>query len=554
MLSGQFNYACAWRSAIAVFVLATPGVVMAQAGEAAPAGPQIVSAPPTFDIVAIDVDGATKLGATEIERVVYPFMGPQRTSADVEAARKAVQDAYVKIGYEATVVEVPPQPQEEFASGLVRIRVSEAPVATVKVSGSKHHSAAVLLRQLPSVKSGEPLNFKTLQAELAVANRFPDREVIPSFDAGEVPGSINVDLRVRDEFPVHATLELNNDNSPNTTKLRVNGSVRYTNLFELGHTISGGFSISPENRNEVAAIFGSYTVPFLGSPWTLALSGYKSNSNIAALGGTNVLGNGYNVGLQAIYRVPSDRDYHAFRVGLDYKDFKQDVGLRGLTVNSAPISYIPLTLGYNMSMGRDNAALDVGLSSTLGLRALKKLRCFDPTAPVCLPEDQFTNREVDSVENFAHINLDITYTAKLPGDWVSEVRFSGQYADSHLVSNEQFAVGGLSTVRGYFQSEVVGDKGIAGAIEFRTPSIATAIGTYVDDLRAFSFMEGGIVGVIDPLPDAQSEFRIASFGGGVRLKVLGRLTGEVLVGVPVTSTDETQRGEPRYTFSLKGEF
>lgn len=545
-------FARAIHAAFGLSLLAIPSMSFAQDGSNA--DPQIVAPPESFMINAIDVVGITKLSQSEVERAIYPFLGPGKTPADVEAARKAIQDAYSKLGYEAIVVEVPPQPQEDFARGLVQIKVGEAPVANVKVSGSKHHSALVLLGQLPSVRSGQPLNFKNLQRELAAANRFPDREVVPSFDAGEVPGTIDVDLKVRGEFPLHATFDLNNDNSPNTAPLRLTGSTRYTNLWQLGHTLTAGFSIAPERLSDSAAIFGSYSAPLIGTPWTLILSGYKSNSNIAALGGTNVLGNGYQIGAQAIYRLPFDRDYHAFRVGIDYKDFKQDIGLRGTTISNAPISYVPMTLGYNASISREKSALDVSLATTLGLRVIKRITCFDPTAPICLPEDQFTNREVDSTENFAHINLDMTYTASFPGDWVSEVKFSGQYSDSHLVSNEQFSIGGLSTVRGYYQSEAVGDRGIAGSIEFRAPSLATYLGTFVDELRFFSFMESGIVSVIDPLPDTQSVFHIGSFGGGLRVKILGRFTGEVMVGLPVASTNETKKGEPRYTFSVKGEF
>ncbi len=529
-----------------------PAAGYAQAESAT--GPQIVAPPTAFTIMAIDVVGVSKLPAAEIEKLIYPFMGPSRTPADVEAARKAIQEAYAKAGFEATVVDVPPQPQEDFARGLVQIRVAEAPVAEVKISGSKHHSAAVLLRQLPSIKAGEPLNFKDLQSELAAANRFPDRDVVPAFDAGTVPGTINVDLQVRDSLPLHASVELNNDNSPNTVPLRLTGSASYSNLWGVGHTITAGVSIAPERKADSEAYFGSYTLPFLGSPWSLVFSGYKSNSNIAALGGTNVLGNGYQLGFQAIYRLATERDYQALRLGVDYKDFKQNIGLRGITISNAPIRYVPLTLGYNYSAVRDKSSLDVALSSTLGLRVIKRIDCFDPTATVCRPEDQFTNREVDSTENFAHINLDVTYTLKFGGDWVTETRLSGQYADGHLVSNEQFAIGGLTTVRGYYQSEVVGDRGFTGSLELRSPSLATQIGTFADDLRFFAFTDYGLVSVIDPLPDTQSVFRIASLGGGLRTKLFGHLSAQALISFPLISTTESAPGDPRITFSVKGEF
>ncbi len=535
------------------------GAAPAAAQSAAPQGPdtpvpQSIAPPAAFAILAIDVEGVTRLGQSQIERIVYRFLGPGRTSADVEAARKALQDAYSKAGFEATVVEVPPQPQEDFAAGLIRISVIEAPIAKIAVTGAKHHGTELVLRQLPSVKSGEPLNFKALQSELELANRFPDREIVPSFDAGEEPGTINVDLTVRDSLPLHASLELNNDNSPNTTDLRATGSVRYSNVWGRGHTLSLGYSLAPRRRSDSEAYFGSYSLPFLGSPWTLVLSGYRSNSNIAALGGTNVLGNGYQVGVQAIYRLSTDRDYHAFRAGVDYKDFKQDIGLRGAAISQSPIRYIPLTLGYDLSAVRDDWTLDLSLASTLGLRVIKRLACLDPAIPNCLPEDQFTIRAADGVENFTHLNLDLSVTRKVLGDVVIFGRFSGQYSDSPLISNEQFAVGGLSSVRGYYQSEVVGDRGFATTFELRSPSLATRIGTFVDEARLFAFLDAGLVSVIEQSPDTPSRSRIASYGGGLRVKLFGHFSGEILVGMPLKATDETRRNDPRATFQVKGEF
>jgi hemolysin activation/secretion protein len=543
-------------SAVAGYLaLAAPALAQSGGTEglAAADAPRMMAPPVSFAILAIDVVGASRLPQGEIEKVVYPFMGPGKTPADVEAARKALQDAYARKGYEAVVVDVPPQPQEDFAAGVVRIAVTEAPVAKIAVTGAKYHSVAGVLRQLPSIKPGQPLNFVNLQRELADANRFPDREVEPSFDAGEEPGTIDVNLKVRDSRPVHASLALNNDNNPNTTDLRATGSVRYSNLWGAGHTITAGYSLAPRRRSDNEAYFGSYMLPFQGSNWTLLLSGYKSNSNVAALGGTNVLGNGYQVGLQTIYRLNTEKGYQAFNFGIDFKDFKQDIGLSGTTINRAPIRYITGKLGYDLSVTNDRLALDIGLSSTFGLRVIKRIGCFDPAATTCVPEDQFTNREVDSIENFTHYNLDTTLTVKPFGDWQSVLRVSGQFSDSHLVSNEQFAVGGLSTVRGYFQSEAVGDRGVFGSFELRTPSVATRLGKWADDARLFGFFDAGKAWVVNPLPDSPSSYRLGSYGGGIRIKLFGTLSGDLLVAMPLRSTTDTKRNDARVTFEVKGE-
>ncbi len=549
-MAGTSPKSAHYRNLLATLVV----VLCSSVGHLAAAAQTNIAPPAEFTITAIDVVGVKTLASAEIERTVYPFLGPGKTPQDVEAVRKAIQDVYVKRGFETVIVEVPPQPAENFSQGLVQIAVNEAPVSDVTITGSKFHSSKVVLKQLPSIKRGKPLDFKALQEELAAANRFPDRSVSPSFKAGAQPGTINVDLKVKDSLPLHSSFELNNDNSPNTTPLRLSGTVRYSDVWRIGHTLSASFVIAPQNQDESSVVSLSYSAPILGSPWTLVAFGYKSNSNIAALGGTNVLGNGYQIGGRAIYRLPSEDAYHAFSVGLDYKDFKQDIGLRGLNISSAPIRYVPLTLGYSFSKSTENAALELNVNSTLGLRVLKRVRCFDPAAIICRPEDQFTNKDVDSVENFAHLNFDATYTASFKGDWVSVTRFSGQFADSHLVTNEQFGIGGVSTVRGYFQSEAVGDLGFAGSVEFRTPSFASKLPQFVDELRFFSFIEGGIVRVVNPLPDQIRDFRLGSLGGGLRIKLFNRLSGEFLIGVPISDGSTSARGDPRYSFSVKGEF
>lgn len=521
---------------------------------AGPTPPAVTVAPNAFPIRAIDVTGVTLLTAGEVEKIIYPFVGPEKSSSDVESARKAIQDAYASRGFEAVVVETPPQLDTVFAQGLVLIKVNEVPVGTVTVKDAKYRSEKAVARRLPSLTPGKPLDFKALQADINNANRYPDRSLTPRFKAGAVPGTIDAEIRVRDQFPLHATFELNNDNSPNTKPLRLAGSARYTDLWGAGHTVTAGFVISPERKRDSAAITGSYTIPFQNSPWTLIVLGYRSNSDVAALGGTNVLGNGYQVGVRALYRLPTDKAFHNFSVGLDYKNFKQDIFTAGTTIKT-PIEYVPLILGYTFSDATESDQIDVNLNTTLGLRILKLERCLNPgIIQECDVDGGFRGKDVDSIENFSHINLDVTYTASFKGDWVTSMKFAGQYADAHLVTNEQFSAGGTSTVRGYFQSEITGDNGLTGSIEFRTPSFATNLGTFVDEFRFFSFAEFGFATVLSPLPEQKSDFKIGGLGGGARARLFNRLSGEIAVGIPVVGTTNVKKGDPRITFNVKSEF
>jgi hemolysin activation/secretion protein len=527
-------------------------VSVAAAQEAA----QPQQAAQAFDIEAFDVSGVTRFTPDQIAAIVYPFAGPSRGSDDVEAARKAIQDAYAKRGFEAVVVEIPVQPTETFRHGIVLLSVAEAPLGRVIVSGEKYHSADRVRADVPSLVPGQPIDLAGLQRDVASANRFPDRTITPTFKPA-ANGSVDVELKVKDERPIHASVEVNNDNSPSTTRTRVQASGRLTNLWGEGHTLSATYIVAPERRDDSEVISGSYSIPYIGTPWTFLFFGYKSNSNIAALGGTNVLGDGYQVGFRVSYKLPSDTTYQSISFGPDFKDFKQDISIAGVNAGRAPIRYLPLTAEYSLSGTDETQSYGFTLGGTFGLRAIKRYvridGCTVTSQNNCLV-DQFQNREVDARENFVHLNLTADYSRAFSGDFVGAYHASAQYADSHLITNEQFATGGLTSVRGYYLSEAVGDNGFAQQFEFRSPSAATLFGSAVDELRVYGFFDMGYVHVLRALAEQQSDFRLMSVGGGARLRLLGAFSGEMSIGVPLRDGPVSVAGDPRAVFIVRGEF
>lgn len=523
----------------------------------APAGAGAAAnrAPESFAIEAFDITGITRFDPDTVAGIVYPFTGPDRGSADVEGARKALQDAYAARGLEAVVVEIPTQPTDRFQRGIVTLAVNEAPLGRVTVSGERHHSAERVRADVPSLVPGQPIDLAGLQRDVSAANRFPDRTITPSFRAGETPGSVDVDLAVRDDWPVHASFELNNDNSPSTTRQRLILSGRLTNLGGVGHTLSATYIVAPQRKSDSEVISGSYSIPFIGTPWSMLIYGYHSNSDIAALGGTNVLGNGYQIGLRAIYKLPSDRTYQSISFGPDFKNFEQDIFVGGEAAGSAPIRYIPLVAEYTISGATEKTSFDATFGITKGLRLIKRTICVVtvPGLP-CQPVDQFRNREINSNENFVHLNLTANYSRAFFGDIVAAYRLNAQYADSHLITNEQYAIGGLTNIRGYFQSEAVGDQGFSQSFELRTPSAAGLFGSWLTELRAFGFVDMGYAFVRSALPGQRDEFRLIGAGGGARIRILDAVSGEGSIGIPLRDGPVSDSGDPRIIFVIRGEF
>lgn len=542
---------------VAAFAQATPAA-SGTAQETAAGQPS--RAPDSFFITAFDVTGVTRLSSGDIEKAVYGFTGPNRGGKDVDNARKAVQAAYAARGYEAVVVEIPPQDTALFKQGVVQLRVNEAPVGEVRVVDAHHHSAKGVLRNVPSVKLGEPVDLKALQSDLAEANRYPDRMVAPGFKPGKDPGTIDVELKVQDKLPLHASLDLNNDSSPSTTDLRLNATVRYTNLWGLGHSVSATYMVAPKAPKESTVFSGSYLAPFIGTPWSVLLYGYRSNSNVAALGGTNVLGNGYQVGLRGIYKLPTKSTNQSISLGFDFKDFKQRINVGEVSAGSTPITYVPMVAEYTIAGAGEHSQFDITLGATAGLRLIKRIVGYDTTSGRCTPSkpcaiDQFSDKAVDSTENFVHVNLNGSAQFATKSDIVFKAGFSGQLANSHLVANEQFGLGGLSSVRGYHQSEAVADDGINGTFELQSPSLAPYLFHFVDELRFYGFVDGGYTWLLGTIAKGQVDhYSLLGAGGGFRIKLFQHVLGEALVGVPMLSGPVSHAGDPRFTFQVKSEF
>lgn len=531
----------------------------AQADSSAAAAQQPAQQPPAaaaaaqrFDIDEFRVDGADNLGQIDVEEAVYPFLGPNRTPDDVEKARAALEKAYHDRGYQTVSVGVPAQ---NVANRVVVLKVVEGKVGRLRVVNSRFFDTSKIKKNAPSLKEGTLPNFNDVTKDIVALNQWPDRRVTPALRAGAAPGTVDVDLNVEDKPPLHASVEYNNRQSPNTTQTRVNATVRYDNFWQLGHSLSVSYQVAPERRSDAEV----WSFSYLGrlTDWTsLLVYGVDSKSDVATIGGMNVVGPGETVGARLVLTLPMRENYfHSFSFGADYKHFGQTVGL-GTDAFSTPITYYPFTASYGGTWQQENFLTQFNIGVTANLRG---------------PGSDFVdywNKRAFADSNFVHFNADLSETIDLPEGVQLFGRVKGQLANSPLISSEQFSLGGLDTVRGYLESETLGDDGIAGSVEVRSPDFGAWIQkqmkdetgqgsarfTVINEWRAFGFVDAGTVRVQQPLAEQQGRYDLWSFGVGTRFKLFSSVSGMVALAVPMISQGETQARDKRVLFSAIGEF
>jgi len=499
----------------------------------------------TFYIREYRVDGAKRLKNLEVEEAVYPFLGPARTPNDVEQARMALEKVYHDKGFQTVSVNVP---QQDPRRGVIRLEVVENKVGRLRVNGARWFLPSQIKREAPSIAEGNVPDLKQVGKEIVALNRLGDRRVTPVLRQGVEPGTVDIDLNVEDKLPLHGSLELNNRYSANTTPLRVNGSLSYGNLFQLGHTGGLSFQIAPENTND-ALVFSGYYLARISEGMSLMAQATKQDSNVSTLGGGAVAGRGEIAGLRMLLDLPTTpKFYQNVTLGIDWKNLEEDIVIGDDTISS-PIEYYPLSANYMATWMHDKSFTALNTSLNFSLRGAGD------------SEEDYANKRYNADGSYVYLRGDLAHTRDLPGNCQLFGKFQGQVASQPLVNTEQFAGGGLDTVRGYLEATVLGDNGFFGTVEFLSPSLignSTGAAEVSDresnEWRFFAFSDAGMVGIYDALPGQESQFSLASLGIGSRVKFQKHYNGSVDVAYPLVEQADTDQGEVRVTFRSWAEF
>jgi len=506
----------------------------------APAGSAPTEPVARFDIFEYRIEGNSVLSTERIERAIYPFLGEKRGVADVESARLALEAAYRDAGYGTVVVDTP---EQRVTEGIVTLQVLQAPVARLRVIGSRYYSQGRILEKVPALAEGQVPNFKAATEQLATVNRSADRRVTPLLRPGKAPGTTEVDLTVEDKAPLHASLELNDKYSRNTTRTRLLASIRYDNLWQLEHSMGLQVQISPQDTSQVLAISGSYNIPAENGLW--AFSAIKSDSStVAGVGGTTVFGKGNIFGVRRILLLDGSETFnHSLTAGADYKSFKESVSVGANAGFNTPVRYLPLSLAYSATLSEKQGYWQAGVGLTTAIRGLAS------------NETEFADKRYKAQSNFSIFKFDVARAQNLPKDFSLFAKLEGQLTDQPLISNEQFVAGGADSVRGYLDASAVGDNALRGTIELRSGNLVAAReGAWLGGLRAHAFIEGAGLWLKSPLPSQTSRFGLLGTGFGLRLQVNERANLSLDFGWPLRDAGQTSKGSGRVHASGSIEF
>lgn len=461
--------------------------------------------PVTFEIREIIVEGNTLLHDELLLKEAQPFIGKGKTAQDVEKARTAIEKYYHKKGYPTTLVNIPEQTVE---GGVIYLEVIETRIRRVKVSGNRYFTREGLLREMPAFRPGEILYLPQVKEQLARVNRNPDLKVAPILKPGKKLGTIDVEFRVKDKLPLHGELEYNNRTTHTTTDTRLNGVIRYDNLWQKEHGVMVQYQTSPEDTDEVELFIGSYSLPSpINTDHLLSFYGVWSDSETATAGDITVVGEGEVFGVRYRMPLPSYESYiHELTLGLDYKNFEDTLQFGAEADDTTtPVRYLPVSALYTGVIPDDYGQTGISLGLDFNLRRGSS------------DVSKFKNKRARSKGNYLILAADLQRDLQLPAGMRLWLQGDYQWADQALISNEQYIAGGVTNVRGYNENEAAGDRAWHVTAELMAPDLGqkAGLGAWLECVP-YVFYDVASVELIDALPGEDSHQRLSGAGVGMR--------------------------------------
>jgi len=237
---------------------------------------------------------------------------------------------------------------------------------------------------------------------------------------------------------------------------------------------------------------------------------------------------------------------HTITIGIDYKDFKESIGYttENGTETHTPVTYLPLSFSYS-GLLQDEWGGMTQFSGGVNLSF----------RGIVADQSEFQEKRYKANANYLFVTAGIQRNQKLPWGMGLLIKLDGQVADQPLIDNEEYAAGGMESVRGYKESEQLGDDAFHATMELSFPDPSAAFGKRKWlQMSPYLFYDVALLTIIDPLPDQDRSIKLAGAGGGLRGSLTKYLEYEFDWGVALISTSQTQRNDTRINFKLKSLF
>jgi len=304
-------------------------------------------------------------------------------------------------------------------------------------------------------------------------------------------------------------------------------------------------------------VFGSYDFPIMGPQLRLNVYGGYSEFDIDPESGPfNFLGSGTFYGAILRYNIYQERNWF-FDVTGSLSHEESDINssaeeLFGSDVFASDVEMQLWGIGANVHHRDDMSNTSLSINRVQNFGGSDQEEFWDTLTG--------TGARWDAEQDFAIITVAANHSQYMDQEKVQQLRGNVRWIEpsERLVPAKMTSFGGMYSVRGYDEYEIVADGGMLASIQYeydlvRHNQAIDAEPIADEELKKFAplaFLDYGRTNVESPVPGEEENQTIYSIGVGVAFEIGNNFSGALYYGHPLKDTVDTNKGNGRLSASV----
>lgn len=444
-----------------------------------------------------------------------------------------------------------------------------------KPDGRWFSKEQIRYRYLREVAPSNIFNYNTLYDCFYKMNAQPDLTAKITLDLPENDDdwsdedrALDVDVEVRERLPLHFVFDVDNNGTDASENWMGRLTAQYLNLTKHDDVLTFNYQNSLQDLSALGGLAGSYYLPhYFGTTREFGATLYGGWTDVDSkdvVPDIDVVGSGWFAGFQeSATLLDSAARSLRLSVGVVRRYVKDHLEVTSegshYRLESNEVTVMPFSLAMMYSEKKPDALHGLNFAT---VEALYNRGDFMGTSDQKEMELQRTVADADYLivrAQLARLQM-LAFGGQTTGAPMLFAKASGQWSDGPLIPAEQMGLGGNGSVRGYATREYLGDQGIAGTLEFRTPitlgfftrkvpawfgataapgSAGKAADTPDDRFQLVVFADAGYIKIEDPLPGEEDDKTLYSLGLGGRFALSDYFQVTCDVGFPLEETSDS---------------
>ncbi len=397
--------------------------------------------------------GNTVFSDKELASITDQYSGRVISSAELQQLRHRLSLYYIKRGYINSGVIIPDQ---QISDNEITLQVIEGKLTDIQTSGNKRLRRDYLTSRIGPATDAV-LNVNDLQQRLQLLKQNPlIQRINAELGPGILPGQSILRIHIQEADPYQVSATINNHDSPSVSSERLQVDGYHRNLTGRGDALAASLGVT-EGLNDISL---SYKLPLNASDTTLGLRYEQSDSAVIE---------------EPFKAIDIESDSRSFALSLRepvYKTTTEELAV-SITMERRRSETSLLGVPFSFSPGVKNGKSDISvlrIAHEWLQRSRKRviaarsqfsqgLKIFGATENASAPDGNFLTwlGQFQWVQRTGDQNHQFILGANI------------QLSSHSLLPLEKFSVGGVNSVRGYRENQLVRDNGIVASFEYRMP-------------------------------------------------------------------------------------